>query len=72
MKKMSEFWKFVVIFMETSHKPLHLGSWRFAQWNITDITTSFIRFIILFGETFKYDSNALSWGYVGTNAETIL
>jgi hypothetical protein len=36
-----------------------------------DITTSFIRIIVLFEENIKYGNNAKSWGSVGTKAEPL-
>jgi hypothetical protein len=63
--------KFKFYFVVTTHEPLHLDKWRFVQWKIMDIPTSFIWNIVFFEEDFDYDSSLKFWGFVWTNAEPL-
>jgi hypothetical protein len=40
---MAESWylKLTFCFKATTHEPLHLNKWRFVEWKIVDIPTSF-------------------------------
>jgi hypothetical protein len=42
---------------------------KFSELNIVEISTSFIRIVVLFDKTFKYGDRAKLWGYVGKNAK---
>jgi hypothetical protein len=63
--------KFLFYFMETTHELLHLHKLCLIQQNIMEISTRFIRIMVLFDEVFRGGDGAKFRDYVGTNAKPL-